>query len=146
MNNIPTCTTFKCPLETKKSASHSEGECLNFSGRQSVNCKTELLDVACERKHCVLVRNTQLVTAPFYAGRYLKEVIFVLLFREKHLCSGQLLSSSPGQDGMGPGHKCREICELHKQILLVCFLVQQKGKRSLVPLCPPPTPFLLMVL
>lgn len=111
MNNIHTCITFKCPLEPKKPASHSEGECLNFSGRQSVNCKTELLDVACECKHCVLVHhNTQPVTAPFYAGRCLKVVIFVLHFREKHLCSGQLLSSSPGQDGMGPGHNCREIC------------------------------------
>lgn len=111
MNNMHTCITFKCPLEPKKSASHNEGECLNFSGRQSVNCKTELLDVACEHKHCVLVhRNTQLASVPFYAVRCLKEGIFVLLFREKHLCSGQLLSSSPGQDGMGPGHKCRGMC------------------------------------
>lgn len=139
MNNIHTCITSKCPLEPEKSASHKQVECLNFLGRQSVNCKTELLDVACECKHCVLVHhNTQLVTAPFCAGRCLKEVIFVLVFREKHLCLGQFLLSSPGQNGTRPGHKCREICKLHKQVLLVCFLVQQKGKRSLCTPTHPP--------
>lgn len=54
--------------------------------------ETELLDVAYECKHCVLVHdNTQLVTAPFYAGRCLKEVIFVLCFSEEK----SLLRSAP---------------------------------------------------
>lgn len=55
---------FRCPLYPKKSVRHSEAECLNFSGRQSVYCETKFLDAACELKHSVLVHHhTQLVTA-----------------------------------------------------------------------------------
>lgn len=60
---------FNCPLEPKKSASHNEDECFNFLGRESVKCKSGLLDIACAHQHCVLVHcNSQLVTSPVFKG------------------------------------------------------------------------------
>lgn len=106
--------------------------CLNFKGRQSINCKTELLHVACEGKHCVLAHCIpQLVTAPFSADGCFISVIFALF-----------PSYYPELDGIGPSHELRETWEL----LSKSWFVQQKGKRSLVTLCLPTLPFNAVVI
>lgn len=94
---------FKCPLYPKKSVRHSEAECLNFSGRQSVYCETKFLDAACELKHSVLVHHhTQLVTALLVlAGTFFVQ-IFVLVSRKKHFFS-QVSSFCFSQDRVAWG-------------------------------------------